>query len=154
MGGVERAIAYTYDVAGNRTSVTTPSGRVFYTFDARNRMDTVIQNGVVLTDYDYDTNSNLILTSFSNGTYDAFGEVLAKKVETVSTQYLFTGEYFDGALGQTYLRDRFYDSGIGRFTRQDTYEGSLWQPLSRNSYLYGYALPTSRGSLFIVGFQS
>ncbi len=71
LGGVERAIAYTYDVAGNRTSVTTPSGTVFYTFDARNRLDTVIQDGAVLTDYDYDANSNLILTSFSNGTQEA-----------------------------------------------------------------------------------
>jgi RHS Repeat len=41
IGGVERSISYTYDLAGNRTSATTPSSTVFYTFDERNRLDTV-----------------------------------------------------------------------------------------------------------------
>ena len=30
-------ISYTYDAAGNRTSVTTPAGATAYTFDALNR---------------------------------------------------------------------------------------------------------------------
>jgi YD repeat-containing protein len=70
IGGVERSISYTYDLAGNRTSTTTPSSTVFYTFDERNRLDTVLQNGTILADYDYDANNRLITTTFGNGTQE------------------------------------------------------------------------------------
>ena len=68
LDGVNRSISYTYDVAGNRTSVTTASGTINYTFDERNRLDLVKQNGQILADYDYDTVSNLIRTKLTNGT--------------------------------------------------------------------------------------
>jgi RHS repeat-associated protein len=70
IGGVSRSIGYTYDVAGNRTSVTTASGTVNYTFDVRNRLDKVIENSVVTADYDYNAVSNLISTTFANGTQE------------------------------------------------------------------------------------
>jgi len=70
IGGVSRSISYTYDVAGNRTSVTTNSGTVNYIFDVRNRLDKVIENGIVTADYDYDMVSNLISTTFANGTQE------------------------------------------------------------------------------------
>ncbi|WP_242049331.1 RHS repeat-associated core domain-containing protein [Aulosira sp. FACHB-615] len=66
--GVSRSISYTYDAASNRTSVTTASGTVNYTFDVRNRLDKVIENGITTADYDYDAVSNLVLTTFANGT--------------------------------------------------------------------------------------
>ncbi|KYC34733.1 hypothetical protein WA1_49275 [Scytonema hofmannii PCC 7110] len=70
MSGVSRSISYTYDAASNRTSVTTPSGTVNYTFDKRNRLDRVIENNIVTADYDYDGVSNLVLTKFANGTQE------------------------------------------------------------------------------------
>lgn len=70
IGGVSRSISYTYDFASNRTSVTTASGTVNYTFDVRNRLDKVIENGVVTADYDYDAVSNVISTTFANGTQE------------------------------------------------------------------------------------
>ena len=70
IGGVIRSINYAYDVAGNRSSVTTASGTVNYTFDVRNRLDKVIENSVVTADYDYDAVSNLISTTFANGTQE------------------------------------------------------------------------------------
>jgi RHS repeat-associated protein len=66
--GMQRSIGYTYDVAGNRTSVTTGSGTVNYTFDERNRLDRVLQGTDVLADYDYDAIGNLTRTQFKNGT--------------------------------------------------------------------------------------
>jgi RHS repeat-associated protein len=66
--GVQRSISYTYDAASNRTSVTTGSGTINYTFDERNRLDLVKQNGQVLADYDYDAVSNLTRTKLANGT--------------------------------------------------------------------------------------
>jgi len=47
--------------------------------------------------------------------YEAFGEVLDQTGDTVNS-YLFTGEQFDVGLGQYYLRARYYDQGVGRFT--------------------------------------
>jgi RHS repeat-associated protein len=44
-----------------------------------------------------------------------------------------------------YLRQRFYDAGVGRFTRRDTYEGNLFTPLTLNKYIYANANP----SLFV-----
>nr|WP_249071231.1 hypothetical protein [Argonema antarcticum] len=38
---------------------------------------------------------------------------------------MFAGEQFDENLGDYYLRERFYDTDTGRFTRRDTFEGFL-----------------------------
>lgn len=48
--------------------------------------------------------------------YEAFGEVLSVTGATENT-YLFAGEQFDSNLDQYYLRARYYDQGIGRFTQ-------------------------------------
>jgi YD repeat-containing protein len=98
IGGVERSISYTYDLAGNRTSTTTPSSTVFYTFDERNRLDTVLQNGLMLADYDYDANSRLITTTFGNATqeirqYDALNRLTYlenHKGNTILSSYAYT----------------------------------------------------------------
>jgi fibro-slime domain-containing protein/RHS repeat-associated protein len=70
IAGVSRSIGYTYDAASNRTSVTTAFGTVNYTFDVRNRLDKVIENGVITADYDYDAVSNLVRTTLANGTQE------------------------------------------------------------------------------------
>ncbi|PPT09008.1 hypothetical protein CKA32_005878 [Geitlerinema sp. FC II] len=75
-------------------------------------------------------------------TYDAFGELLDSTGE-VENDYLFAGEQFDGELEQYYLRQRFYDAGVGRFTRRDTYEGRIGEPVTLHKYLYGNANPVN-----------
>src|SRR4029077_15427281 len=68
------AIAYTYDVAGNRTSVTTPAGTTAYSFDVLNRVVNVTVNPVpvgpnaIVTGYTYDAVGNLARTTLPNGT--------------------------------------------------------------------------------------
>ncbi|MGB3695684.1 MAG: RHS repeat-associated core domain-containing protein, partial [Spirulinaceae cyanobacterium] len=57
--------------------------------------------------------------------------------------YLFAGEQFDKRLGQYYLRQRFYDSATGRFTRRDTYEGDIEYPITLHKYIYANASPTN-----------
>ncbi|AGX44480.1 RHS repeat-associated protein [Clostridium saccharobutylicum] len=54
--------------------------------------------------------------------YDAFGHVLESK-EEVHNRITYTGQQFDGITGQYYLRARFYNPVIGRFTQEDTYRG-------------------------------
>ena len=74
--------------------------------------------------------------------YEAFGNLI-NSTGAVENNYLFTGEQFDGELEQYYLRDRYYDQSIGRFTRRDTYEGRIFEPITLHKYLYGNANPVS-----------
>ncbi|NER08001.1 MAG: RHS repeat-associated core domain-containing protein, partial [Okeania sp. SIO3C4] len=75
-------------------------------------------------------------------TYDAFGELTGESGD-VENSYLFAGEQFDGELEQYYLRDRYYDAGVGRFTRRDVYEGRTGEPITLHKYLYGNANPVN-----------
>jgi RHS repeat-associated protein len=72
--------------------------------------------------------------------YEAFGETINQS-GTAQNGYLFTGEQFDTGLGDYYLRDRFYDAGVGRFTRRDKHEGRLGEPLTLHDYLYAHGDP-------------
>ncbi|MFT8352881.1 RHS repeat-associated core domain-containing protein, partial [Clostridium saccharoperbutylacetonicum] len=54
--------------------------------------------------------------------YDAFGNVLDAQ-EQVHNRITYTGQQFDGITGQYYLRARFYNPVIGRFTQEDIYRG-------------------------------
>ncbi|WP_105171912.1 RHS repeat-associated core domain-containing protein [Pseudoalteromonas sp. T1lg24] len=65
--------------------------------------------------------------------YLAFGEVL-NKTGTTENNYLYTGEQFDGDLDQYYLRARYYDQNVGRFTQQDAFLGLQIRPISLNNY--------------------
>ena len=56
---------------------------------------------------------------------------------------LFAGEQFDTNLNQYYLRARYYDQNIGRFTRQDTWMGRNADPITLNKYLYANANPAN-----------
>jgi RHS repeat-associated protein len=85
--------------------------------------------------------------------YDAFGNLVASAGGTANN-YLFAGEQFDPNLGDYYLRQRYYNPGVGRFTRRDTYEGTLEDPITLHKYLYGNANPvtyTDPTGLFSAG---
>jgi RHS repeat-associated protein len=74
--------------------------------------------------------------------YNPFGEILNSS-GTTNNKYLFAGEQFDSTLGDYYLRARFYDPNSGRFTRRDSYEGSLSNPLSLHRYSYAHNNPVN-----------
>jgi RHS repeat-associated protein len=69
--------------------------------------------------------------------YEAFGETVSQS-GTASNKYQYAGEQFDGALGDYYLRQRFYDVSSGRFGRMDIYEGRADQPLTLHKYTYAH----------------
>ena len=46
-------------------------------------------------------------------------------------------------MGDYYLRQRYYDTSTGRFTRRDTYEGRLDEPLTLHKYIYGNSNPVN-----------
>lgn len=55
--------------------------------------------------------------------YDAFGNITAS-AENVPNRFCYTGEQYDRIPNQYYLRARYYNPVIGRFTQQDTYLGA------------------------------
>ena len=52
--------------------------------------------------------------------YDAFGNTVEAK-EQIPNRFRYAGEQFDAVTGQYYLRARFYNPVVGRFTQEDTY---------------------------------
>jgi RHS repeat-associated protein len=72
--------------------------------------------------------------------YDAFGSLLEHE-GTSDNSYMYTGEQFDSDLGQYYLRARYYDQSVGRFSQMDSWQGSDFSPHTLNKYLYGDANP-------------
>jgi RHS repeat-associated protein len=67
--------------------------------------------------------------------YEAFGRIINQSGITTN-QYLFAGEKMDQELGDYYLRDRFYDTTSGRFTRRDSYAGQIYEPITLHKYIY------------------
>ena len=67
--------------------------------------------------------------------YDAFGNII-EKTEKVENRFCYNGEMLDLVTQQYYLRARFYNPVIGRFTQEDTYYGD-----GLNLYQYCQANP-------------
>ena len=87
----------------------------------------------------------LILTDTANDRkirnyycYDAFGESVISH-EDIHNRFRFNGEQYDPVTSQYYLRARFYNPVIGRFTQEDTYYGdglNLYEYCRNNPVLY------------------
>ena len=54
--------------------------------------------------------------------YDAWGKITAK-AEAVPNRFTYYGQQIDPITQQYYLRARFYNPVLGRFTQEDTYRG-------------------------------
>ena len=67
--------------------------------------------------------------------YDAFGNLLNSTGSTKNC-YRYCGEQFDETTGLYYLRARYMDTSTGRFISQDTYQGTINDPVSLHKYLY------------------
>ena len=70
--------------------------------------------------------------------YDAWGSITAQE-EAVPNRFKFTGQQLDPITQQYYLRARFYNPVIARFTQEDTYRGdglNLYAYCANNPILY------------------
>ena len=72
--------------------------------------------------------------------YDAFGNLISSTGST-ENYYRYCGEQFDETTGLYYLRARYMDTSTGRFISQDSYQGSISDPVSLHKYLYANANP-------------
>ena len=70
--------------------------------------------------------------------YDAFGNTISCK-EQVENRFRYQGEQYDPVTRQYYLRARYYNPVIGRFTQEDTYYGdglNLYEYCRNNTITY------------------
>ena len=161
--------SYTYDYAGNRLSKTVnESDTVCYVNDTSGSLTQVVaetdQNGKETAFYTrsdellsmeregsvwyyiYDGHGNTRLLTNAAGTvtdryaYDACGNLLQKEGET-ENDFLYTGEQYNANTGLYYLRARYMDPSTGTFISMDSYQGSLYDPVSLHKYLYANANP-------------
>ena len=144
---------FKYDPFGRRiekvftqNSTTTTTN---YLYDGDNAIETVDQNGNLLTKfaqgqnideplaesvggaaYDYEQDGLGSVTSLTNSsgalaltyTYDSFGKITASS-GSVSNPFRYTGRDFDSETGLYYYRARYYDPTTGRFLREDPLKG-------------------------------
>ncbi|MDX2211643.1 MAG: RHS repeat-associated core domain-containing protein [Oculatellaceae cyanobacterium bins.114] len=163
-------LSYVYNSEGIRTSSTTNRATTEYLVDANRDYAQVLEervNGNLIVSYIYGRDlisqersnvtsfylvdglgSTTALTDVSGNitdtyTYDAYGRAVS---ETGSTQnsYQFAGEQFDENLDEYYLRDRYYNTNVGRFTRRDSYPGHISNPLTLHKYVYGNINPVNQ----------
>ena len=84
-------------------------------------------------------------------TYDAWGNLTAQE-EAVPNRFKFTGQQLDPVTQQYYLRARFYNPVIARFTQEDTYRGdglNLYAYCANNPVLYVDPLGNKRTQICV-----
>jgi len=162
MNAVQQLIEYQYDADGIRTQKKIGSNITNFLVD-KNRefaqvleerdgsgsltvsylhgLDLISQNrGGNVSYYHYDgQHSTRQLSDVSTQvtdtyTYDAFG-LLLQRTGSTENNYLYSGEQFDPNVGFYYLRARYYNPEIGRFTTVDPWKGSIYDPASLHKYI-------------------
>ncbi len=161
--------SYTYDYAGNRLSKTVnESNTTFYVNDTTTDLTQVVaetdNNGNETAYYTrgdelvsmekegeicyylYDGHSNVRILTNEAGritdrySYDAYGCLLEKEGDT-KNEFLYTGEQYNANTGLYYLRARYMNPETGTFISMDSYQGSIYDPISLHKYLYANANP-------------
>ena len=83
-------------------------------------------------------------TKTNSYTYNAFGVEYNRDIWD-ENPFRYCGEYYDTVTDTIYLRARYYDSALGRFTQQDGWKFAKPEdPLSLNLYTYCWNNPTKR----------
>ena len=131
-------ITYTYNAQGIRTSRTVGQTTTNYLLDGGNvigavesdEIDTYVRGVNLIFGraryYLYNAHGDVVQLTNTNGeltknyNYDAFGNERSP-VETDVNPFRYCGEYYDTETGLYYLRARYYDPLVGRFTQADTH---------------------------------
>ena len=72
--------------------------------------------------------------------YDAYGNLLEKEGDS-KNEFLYTGEQYNANTGLYYLRARYMNPSTGTFISMDSYQGSIYDPVTLHKYLYANANP-------------
>lgn len=136
-----------YIYEGNRVIMETDENG---TVTARNMYGTHLASRVTgqqTCNYLYNAHGDVVLlTDASTGetkgsyVYDAFGTLIQETGDT-DNSITYAGYQYDKESGLYYVNARYYDSTMARFLTEDTYRGSLTDPLSLNRYTYCHNNP-------------
>jgi RHS repeat-associated protein len=74
--------------------------------------------------------------------YDAWGNIIGGG-NSAAASHLYRGERLDPDLGFYYLRARWMDPAVGRFSQMDSYQGNSRVPASLHKYVYANADPVN-----------
>ncbi|MGB0712374.1 MAG: putative Ig domain-containing protein, partial [Gammaproteobacteria bacterium] len=163
-------ISYEYDFSGIRVARTEGEDTVRYLVDHRAGLPAVLEeyapDGTTLASfvrshrlvsqersagrsyYRRDALGSVIALddalgqSLNTYRYDGFGRPLTSE-ESVSNSFRFTGEPYDAGNDLLYLRARYYQPGVGRFTSPDPFVGNPMRPSSYHAYQYASANPVN-----------
>jgi RHS repeat-associated protein len=122
------SVTTTYTYGNDLLTQTTPDGTVsFYDVDALGSVRALTSaNGQITAQYDY----------------DVFGEIKSSSGIS-SSEFQFAGQQDDSETGLIYLRARYYDPSVGRFTSRDPVPGFDSDPQTLNRYVYARNSPTN-----------
>ena len=116
---------YTYGL--ERISAISGSTRTEYVYDGR---------ASVAAEISYNTSGSILVSlsekKITSKSYTPFGEQLGE----AASGFGYNGEYYNAATGMIYLRARFYEPEMNRFSQKDTLRGSITDGISLNRYLY------------------
>ena len=122
--------AYTYGESGNGErigvdKVDKSTETSYYMYDGRGSVTGLVTDDGKLT---------------NSYTYDPYGTLTSGTADAVN-YYGYNAESTNTKTGLQYLRARYYDPENGNFTSEDTEDGELPFPLTRNRYVYALNNP-------------
>ena len=117
---------YTYGL--ERISALTGSNRAEYIYDARGSVAAEVSYNNAW----YTFGGTLGWKNISSKSYIPFGEQIGEK----TSGFGYNGEYYNAATGMVYLRARFYEPEMNRFSQKDILRCDAANPVSLNRYAY------------------
>ncbi len=124
---------YTYGL--ERISALSGSTRTEYVYDGRGSVAAEVSYNNAW----YTFGGGLARKNVVSKSYSPFGELLTEQ----TSGFGYNGEYYNAATGMIYLRARFYEPEMNRFSQKDTLRGSILDPVGLNRYLYCQSDPVN-----------
>lgn len=125
------------NIRGNKLIYREADFTHYYLHNAHGDVTALTDNfGNIIKDYDYNPYGVEEKDPVNNFGKYATISLWQQEIETIDNPFRYCGEYYDQETGSIYLRARYYDPVLGRFTQEDSYKGNIADPLSLNVYSY------------------
>ncbi len=129
-----------FNVIGtNLISRETGTNKVYYFYNGHADVTALLDATTksIRSQYKYDEFGNITSETY----YDSTGEETIDENEIIKSQILYAGYQYDEESKYYNLQARYYDPQTARFLQQDTYMGTIADPLSLNLYAYCHNEP-------------
>jgi len=161
---VTATLVYTYNAAGLRVAQSVqsaPESVATFAWDWASGLPEMLATGNTLYLVGHETLGQYVGSAWTYYLPDALGSVrqatdgagavvsarewspYGEELGGTQAGLGYTGECFDGDVGMVYLRARWYEPGVGRFTRRDPWEGKQDEPQTLHAYIYTHDDPVN-----------